>query len=225
MSSTLISNNISEIKPKPVYENSLIKKLREQNTNTINLFTLRNNFFGLKNIDMNTDISNNTYNSNIFSFDYQIQQRYRFPLSVKSNKSKYKTIVYDKNQILLKKSKNFLEFDNYYKFFSSEFYTKRNFINNIIKYNNKHTIATNKKLVKYGVLDNIKPKFRNINLNYNFRLLGNIDNKMHTNNRTLYKENSDNYIMTKKPIFLKRLKNDIKNEHEQIDINDNNIND
>ena len=210
--STVISNNISDIKPKPIFENTLIKKLRKQNTNTINLFTLRDNFFGLKNIDTNADNGNNT---NIFSFDYQIQQRYKYPLSVKNNESKYKSIDY-----IFKRNKNLIEFDNYYKFYSSEFYTKEDFINNIFKYNNKQTILTNKKLIKYGVLDIIRPKFHNINLGRNFKLLGNKDQKLQ-NNKTLYKENSDNNIMTKKPIFLKKL----KNEQEQIEINNNEIND
>ena len=100
-----------------------------------------------------------------------------------------------------------------------------NKVNNIIKYNNKQTITTNKKLVKYGVLDNIRPKFRNTNLSLNFKLLGNIDKIMHNNNKTLYKNNSDNYITTKRPIFLKKLKKDIKNEQDQIEINDKEIND
>ena len=203
-SSTVITNNISDHKVKPIFENSLLKKLRKQNTNSINLFNLSRNIFNSNDMDVNRD-NNNNNSSTIITFDFPLQQQYKYPLSVKNSEdTKYKLIDFDNtNNIFLKKNKNHTEFNKYYKFYSSEFYTQKDFIKNIFKYNNKLSILTNKKKIKYGVLDIIRPKFKNKNSNLNFKLFGNID-KMQKN-KTLLRTNSDKYSIGRNIKILNEL--------------------
>ena len=174
LSSTFIcNNNIKKNKTtNNIFENSLLQKIRK--INTINIFNLRKSFYTPKNIDINTDSNNST---NIITFDYPLLKRYKFPYQMNNNNdSKYGTIDCMKSLISLKKDKNRKEFNNYYKFYSSEFYSNKDFIKNHFKYNYKHSILTNKKLIKYGVFDIIRPKIRK-NISLNFKLVDNLENK------------------------------------------------
>ena len=220
-SSTIISNNNSTVKSGPIFENSILKKLRKQSINSINLFNLTKNNFDTNNADTNinninnADPMDNNNSSNIITFDFPIQQHYKYPLSVKNKETKNKTIDYKKNPILFKMIKNHVEFDNYYKFYSSEFYSNQDFIKNYFKYNNKLTIITNKKLLKYGLLDILRPKNKRINKSSNFKIFGNLS----------HNRNSDKFISKKKPTMINKLNNFIKNEKNQIDIKENGIDD
>ena len=184
--SSIIYNNSSK-KSQNIFENSLLKKLKKDNINYITLFNLSKNLYESK-IDRNNDNSN----SNIITFDFSLQKKYRLSNSVNNNESKYKDIDYDKKIISLRKNNKYTDFNNYYKFYSSEFYSYRDFIINNFKYNNKQSILTNKKLLKYGVLDLLRPKIRKKNVSFNFKLFGNINKKMQRN-RTIYEGILDKY--------------------------------
>ena len=184
--SSIIYNNSSK-KSQNIFENSLLKKLKKDNINYITLFNLSKNLYESK-IDRNNDNSN----SNIITFDFPLQKKYRLSNSVNNNESKYKDIDYDKKIISLRKNNKYTDFNNYYKFYSSEFYSYRDFIINNFKYNNKQSILTNKKLLKYGVLDLLRPKIRKKNVSFNFKLFGNINKKMQRN-RTIYEGILDKY--------------------------------
>jgi len=184
--SSIIYNNSSK-KSQNIFENSLLKKLKKDNINYITLFNLSKNLYESK-IDRNNDNSN----SNIITFDFPLQKKYRLSNSVNNNESKYKDIDYDKKIISLRKNNKYTDFNNYYKFYSSEFYSYRDFIINNFKYNNKQSILTNKKLLKYGVLDLLRPKIRKKNVSLNFKLFGNINKKMQRN-RTIYEGILDKY--------------------------------
>ena len=184
--SSIIYNNSSK-KSQNIFENSLLKKLKKDNINYITLFNLSKNLYESK-IDRNNDNSN----SNIITFDFPLQKKYRLSNSVNNNESKYKDIDYDKKIISLRKNNKYTDFNNYYKFYSSEFYSYRDFIINNFKYNNKKLILNNKKLLKYGVLDLLRPKIRKKNVSFNFKLFGNINKKMQRN-RTIYEGILDKY--------------------------------
>ena len=184
--SSIIYNNSSK-KSQNIFENSLLKKLKKDNINYITLFNLSKNLYESK-IDRNNDNSN----SNIITFDFPLQKKYRLSNSVNNNESKYKDIDYDKKIISLRKNNKYTDFNNYYKFYSSEFYSYRDFIINNFKYNNKQSILTNKKLLKYGVLDLLRPKIRKKNVSFNFKLFGNINKKIQRN-RTIYEGILDKY--------------------------------
>ena len=184
--SSIIYNNSSK-KSQNIFENSLLKKLKKDNINYITLFNLSKNLYESK-IDRNNDNSN----SNIITFDFPLQKKYRLSNSVNNNESKYKDIDYDKKIISLRRNNKYTDFNNYYKFYSSEFYSYRDFIINNFKYNNKQSILTNKKLLKYGVLDLLRPKIRKKNVSFNFKLFGNINKKMQRN-RTIYEGILDKY--------------------------------
>ena len=184
--SSIIYNNSSK-KSQNIFENSLLKKLKKDNINYITLFNLSKNLYESK-IDRNNDNSN----SNIITFDFPLQKKYRLSNSVNNNESKYKDIDNDKKIISLRKNNKYTDFNNYYKFYSSEFYSYRDFIINNFKYNNKQSILTNKKLLKYGVLDLLRPKIRKKNVSFNFKLFGNINKKLQKN-RTIYEGILDKY--------------------------------
>ncbi len=208
--SIIISNNANEKKIKPIFENSLLRKLRQENTNSINLFNLSRNVFNSKDIDTNRDNKSTT----IITFDFPIQQQYKYSLSVKNSEdTKYKSIDYDNCDILSKRNKKYIEFNKYYKFYSSEFYSKKDFIKNIFKYNNKQTILTNKKLLKYGILDTIRPKIKNKNKNLNFEILSNLDKNI-KKNKILFRTNSDKYMIGRNLKILTRLNDPINDEEK-----------
>ena len=208
--SIIISNNANEKKIKPIFENSLLRKLRQENTNSINLFNLSRNVFNSKDIDTNRDNKSTT----IITFDFPIQQQYKYSLSVKNSEdTKYKSIDYDNCDILSKRNKKYIEFNKYYKFYSSEFYSKKDFIKNIFKYNNKQTILTNKKLLKYGILDTIRPKIKNKNKNLNFEILSNLDKNI-KKNKILFRTNSDKYMIGRNIKILTRLNDPINDEEK-----------
>ena len=208
--SIIISNNANEKKIKPIFENSLLRKLRQENTNSINLFNLSRNVFNSKDIDTNRDNKSTT----IITFDFPIQQQYKYSLSVKNSEdTKYKSIDYDNCDILSKRNKKYIEFNKYYKFYSSEFYSKKDFIKNIFKYNNKQTILTNKKLLKYGILDTIRPKIKNKNKNLNFEILSNLDKNI-KKNQILFRTNSDKYMIGRNLKILTRLNDPINDEEK-----------
>ena len=184
--SSIIYNNSSK-KSQNIFENSLLKKLKKDNINYITLFNLSKNLYESK-IDRNNDNGN----SNIITFDFPLQKKYRLSNSVNNNESKYKDIDCDRKIISLRKNNKYTDFNNYYKFYSSEFYSYRDFIINNFKYNNKQSILTNKKLLKYGVLDLLRPKIRKKNVSFNFKLFGNINKKMQRN-RTIYEGILDKY--------------------------------
>ena len=208
--SIIISNNANEKKIKPIFENSLLRKLRQENTNSINLFNLSRNVFNSKDIDTNRDNKSTT----IITFDFPIQQQYKYSLSVKNSEdTKYKSIDYDNCDILSKRNKKYIEFNKYYKFYSSEFYSKKDFIKNIFKYNNKQTILTNKKLLKYGILDTIRPKIKNKNKNLNFEIFSNLDKNI-KKNKILFRTNSDKYMIGRNLKILTRLNDPINDEEK-----------
>ena len=208
--SIIISNNANEKKIKPIFENSLLRKLRQENTNSINLFNLSRNVFNSKDIDTNRDNKSTT----IITFDFPIQQQYKYSLSVKNSEdTKYKSIDYDNCDILSKRNKKYIEFNKYYKFYSSEFYSKKDFIKNIFKYNNKQTILTNKKLLKYGILDTIRPKIKNKNKNLNFEILSDLDKNI-KKNKILFRTNSDKYMIGRNLKILTRLNDPINDEEK-----------
>ena len=93
--------------------------------------------------------------------------------------------------------------------------SNQDFIKNYFKYNNKLTIITNKKLLKYGLLDILRPKNKRINKSSNFKIFGNLS----------HYRNSDKFISKKNPTMINKLNNSIKNEKNQIDIKENGIDD
>ena len=44
----------------------------------------------------------------------------------------------------------------------------------------------NKKIIKYGIIDTLRPKFKGTKYNLNFKLIGNIDHK--------YSKDNSNYL-------------------------------
>ena len=127
--------------------NSMLKKLKKENKTSINFFSLkkRNN---IKNININME------NNNIITFDFQIQQQYQHPNSVKH--TNYKSINFDnfnKNKNNSRQRNKNKKFKNYNRFYLSDInFDKKKVSRNFI-YNNKKSMITNMKLFKYGVYD------------------------------------------------------------------------
>jgi len=166
-STTNLVNNNSEHKSKIIFENSILKKLKKKNLNSINLFNLRNN---IDNKNMNINIDNNS-STNIITFDYPIQQQYKYSNSNSVKNKNYKTIEYDKNNISIKNNKHYQEFNSYYKYYISFIDSYKDFKN--FEYNNKYSIISNKNKFKYSIIDGFRPKFKKKNHNLNFKLINN----------------------------------------------------
>ena len=191
-STTNLLNNNCENKSKIIFENSILKKLKKKNLNSINLFNLRKNIFDNKNMNINID---NNSSTNIITFDFPIQQQYKYSNSVKNKNKNFKNIEFDKSNISKKNNKNYQEFNSYYKYYISFFDSYKDFKN--FEYNNKHSMVSNKNKFKYSIIDGFRPKFRKKNHNLNFKLISNLEKK--EKNNTIYKKFIDKNKLTNKP--------------------------
>ena len=155
-------NNI--IKSNNNLHNSMLKKLKKENKTSINFFSLRKRN-EVRNININME------NNNIITFDFQIQQQYQHPNSVKNKNTNYKSInfdIYNKNKNNSYQRNKHKKFKNYNKFYLSDINFDKNKVSRKFIYNNKKSMITNMKLLKYRVYDLLRPiKKENFKLNLN----------------------------------------------------------
>ena len=159
ISPTKIIKYNNEIKSNNNLHNSMLKKLKKENKTSINFFSLRKRN-DIKNININME------NNNIITFDFQIQQQYQHPNSVKNRN--YKSInfdIYNKNNSSQRNKHK--KFKNYNKFYLSDINFDKNKIRRNFIYNNKKSMITNMKLLKYGVYDLLRPMKKE---NFEFKL-------------------------------------------------------
>ena len=174
-----IFNNKQKEKSKIIIENSLLKKLKKNKINSINLFSLRKNIYDNKNKN-NKIINNSNNSSNIISFDYSIQQKYKNPSSVSNRDIKYKKRYKISLKNLKKNNTQLNEFNSFYKFYLSLFNSNKTFKN--YKYDKKQSMIANITKFKYSLIDELCPKYKFNNDTLNFILISNSEDKEKSNN-------------------------------------------